>query len=161
MLTYLRSITRILVKTALAASVPFIPALTGDFAGTWQAALLTIALAVVIAAATALMSIPDASSLGWGVSALAKALRQFGQMVAASTVGAVLLTDVDWGSVLLVSAGSALSTLVIAAVDSLSDDPGLPTSWYEEDDLTAVDPVEDTPPEFSLDALDPEYTPAE
>jgi len=120
MFDYLQSIGKVLLKTALAALVPFIPALTSDFAGSWDVAIFTVALAVVIAAATALVSLPDTASQGWLVASLAKALRQFGQVVVAAGAGAVLLTDVDWSSVLEVGAVSALTTLVIAAVASLN-----------------------------------------
>lgn len=139
MITYLQSIGKILLKTGLAALVPFIPALTSDFAGSWDVALFTVALAVVIAAATALVSIPDLAGQGWLVTTLAKALRQFGQVVLAASAGAVLLTDIEWGSVLQIGAVAALTTLVIAAVSSLSDgerDPVPVTVVADDRELT-------------------------
>jgi hypothetical protein len=135
MITYVRSITRVLLKTALAALVPFIPALISDPASNWQVAVFTVALAVVIAAVTALVSLPDLSGEGWIAASLAKALRQFGQMIIAATAGAVLITDVDWPTILKAGAVSALTTLIIAAVDSLGkvDDTEVDLLPLEED----------------------------
>ena len=123
MIAFIQSILRVILKTALAAVVPFIPGLVNDPAGTWQIAALTVGLAVVIAIATALISLPDVNEHGWAAAAFMKSLRQFGQMVIAATASAVLLTDVDWRAVLLAAGGSALSTLVIAAVEGI---PGTP-----------------------------------
>lgn len=153
MITYIRGITRILLKTALAALVPFIPALVANPAEAWPVAVFTIALAVVIAAATALVSIPDVSDQGWLVAALAKGLRQFGQMIVAATAGAVLLTDVEWSSVLTTAAASAVTTLVIAAVDGLGNVPTLP-------DPVVIEPVEDDELEDGVEEEDPLITPA-
>lgn len=117
--TWWRSIAGALLRTVLAALVPFIPALVADPAGTWEVAALTVGLVLVLAVASALRSIPTAGS--WWEVAIQRALRQFGQMVAAAAGSAVLLTDVDWRTVLIAAAGSALSTLVIAALASLPE----------------------------------------
>ena len=143
MLEHLRSITRVLVKTALAAIVPFIPALTNDFEGSWQIALLTVLLAVILAAATALVSLPHSADQGWLGASIAKALRQFGQMVVAATAGGALLTDVDWPTILKAGAVSAITTLVIAAVTSLGGPKPIPDEvaealvWDPEGHLTS------------------------
>ena len=147
MINYLRSLTRVLVKTGLAALVPFIPALANDFEGTWLLALLTIALAVVVAAATALVSLPDTASQGWFVATIAKALRQFGQMIVAATASAALLTDVDWPTILKAGAVSAITTLVIAAVTSIEHAP-----------TVVVIPEEGTSDQW-IDLTDPEDIP--
>lgn len=104
-----------LIRTALAGTAPFIPALLADFQGTWRVALLTVGLAVVIAVATALMGLPDTAGTWWEV-AFQRVLRQFGQMIVAATASAALLTDVDWRTVLMTAAGSALTTLILAAL---------------------------------------------
>lgn len=118
-----RSIAGALLRTCLAALVPFIPALVADPAGTWKVAALTIALVLVLAVASALGSLPDLSTGSWWEVAIQRALRQFGQMVAAAAASAALLTDVHWAAVLIAAAGSALSTLVLAALASLPAAP--------------------------------------
>lgn len=118
-LDYLAVTWRALLRTALAALVPFVPGLINAPEQTLLPALLTIGLAVVAAAATALMSIPDLTGESWGVVAVAKALRQFGQMVVAGIAGAVILTDVDWPTILYGALASAVSTLILAAIDML------------------------------------------
>lgn len=105
-----------LIRTALAGVVPFVPALVADPAGAWQVAVLTVALAVVGAVGLALVSIPDAGVTSWWERALRRAVRQFGQMLVASTASAVLLTDVDWGTVGRTALASALVTVILAAL---------------------------------------------
>lgn len=118
-----RSIAGALARTGLAALVPFIPLLLANPAGTWRVATLTVALALVLAVASALGSLPDPTSGTWWEIATQRALRQFGQMVAAAAASAALLTDVHWRAVLVAAASSALSTLVIAALASLPASP--------------------------------------
>lgn len=123
-LTWWRSIAGALLRSGLAALVPFIPAIVANPAGTWQIAALTVALVVVLAAASALGSLPDLSgSASWWEVAIQRSLRQFGQMVGAAAASAAILTDVNWRAVLIAAAGSALSTLVIAALASLPTAP--------------------------------------
>lgn len=118
-LAWWRSIAGALLRTGLAALVPFIPALVANLAGTWRVAALTVALVLVLAAASALGSLPDLTTAPWWEVAVQRSLRQFGQMVAAAAASAALITDVNWRVVLVAAAGSALSTLVIAALASL------------------------------------------
>lgn len=136
-LDYLHVTWRALLRTALAAIVPFIPVLIAVPVDSQAllAALFTVALAVVLAAATALISIPDLSGESWSVVALAKALRQFGQMVVAGIGTATLITDVEWPTILLGALASAVSTLILAAIDTL---PALAAPQYE-----FLDPVGD------------------
>lgn len=105
-----------LIRTALAGVVPFVPALVADPAGAWQVAVLTVALAVVGAVGLALVSLPDAGVTSWWERALRRAVRQFGQMLVASTASAVLLTDVDWATVGRTALASALVTVILAAL---------------------------------------------
>lgn len=121
--TWWRSIAGALLRTALAALVPFIPALVADPAATWRVAALTLGLVLVLAIASALGSLPDLATGTWWEIAIQRSLRQFGQMVAAAAASAALLTDVHWRAVLVAAAGSALSTLVIAALASLPPAP--------------------------------------
>lgn len=121
-----RCVAGALLRTVLAALVPFIPALVANPAGAWKVTVLTVGLVLVLAIASALASLPDPSTGSWWEVAVQRALRQFGQMVAAAAASAALLTDVHWRAVLIAAAGSALSTLVIAALASLpAPAPGL------------------------------------
>ena len=104
-----------LIRTALAGLAPFIPGLVTNWGDTWQMALLTVGLALVVAVAMALASLPDEGG-SWLEKAIRRAIRQFGQMVAGATASALVLTDVDLKAVLLTAAGSALATLFLAAM---------------------------------------------
>lgn len=106
-------------RTALAALAVFVPELVANPLETWQPAALTVALATAVGTATALANLPDATGAPWWERALAKGLRQFGQMVVAASASAVVFTDVAWGEVLPLAAGSALATVILAALSFL------------------------------------------
>jgi len=107
-----------LARAALAALVPFIPALVDDPAGAWRPALTTVVLLLVTMVATSLRGLPDGSGAWWAV-ALQRAVRQFGQFVAAGLVTAVALSDVDWPTLLHGAVASALATFILAALTLL------------------------------------------
>lgn len=111
-----RSIGWLLVRTAIAGITPFVPALAADPAGAWPAAVSTVGLLLIVAAATSVRGTVDPDTAPWWQVLLSRALRQFGQFVIAGTAGAVLLADVTWQSLLTGAAASALSTLLIAAL---------------------------------------------
>jgi hypothetical protein len=115
-----------IVRTAAAAVAMFVPGLVMNPRGTCEVAALTVGLAVALAIATGLVSLPDDSTASWWSRTLLKGLRQFGQMVVAAGAGAVLLTDVPWSEVLPLAAGSALTTVILAALTSIPgvEDPG-------------------------------------
>jgi len=115
-----------LIRTAVAAVVPFVPSLTSDPASVWLVALLTVAMAEVLTVASGLAGLPDSMGAPWYERALAKGLRQFGQMVLSVGASAILLTDVAWAEVLPVAASSALATVILAALTSLPSEPSLP-----------------------------------
>lgn len=108
-----------LLRSALAALVPFVYPLVQHPAATWLPMLLTVALAVVVAIATALAGLPDPTTMSWWELALTRALRQVGQMVIAGSATALLLTDVPWSTVLPNAAAAALTTMILAAVQAL------------------------------------------
>ncbi len=103
-------------RTALAAVVPFIPALVADPVTAWLPAVLTVGLVVVITIATLLAGLPATDSGPWWAVAAQRAVRQFGQYVAGAVVGGVLLTDFDWRTILTAAVASALSTFILAAL---------------------------------------------
>lgn len=104
------------LRTALAALVPAIPALVNDPTTAWLPALLTVGLIVVITIATLLAGLPSTDSGTWWAVAAQRAVRQFGQYVAGAAVGGVLLTDFDWRLILTAALASALSTFILAAL---------------------------------------------
>ena len=119
-----RSIAWMLIRTAAAAVVPFVPALVATPAAAWLPALLTVALVVVVTVASALAGLPDASGVWWQV-ALQRAVRQLGQYVVGATVGAAMLSDLDWRQILTAAVASAVSTFILAAL-SLTPEPVVP-----------------------------------
>ncbi|OZB82846.1 MAG: hypothetical protein B7X41_15820, partial [Microbacterium sp. 14-71-5] len=62
-----------------------------------------------------LRSTADTAGPWWSVLLL-KGVRQFGQMVAAGFGSAILLSDVQWRSLLTAAAAAALSTIVLNAL---------------------------------------------
>ncbi len=110
-----------LARTALAGLVPFIPALTANEPGSWTKAGSTIALLLIVTILTSLKGIPDPVGTPWWQLLMSRGLRQFGQFVAAGLVGAVLLSDVSWQTLLTSAGASALSTIVLAALTLMPD----------------------------------------
>lgn len=111
-----RSIGLALVRTAIAGIVPFLPGLTSDPAATWPLALGTVGLLLIVTVATSLKGLADASTATWWEILVARGLRQFGQFFAAGLVGAAVLSDVDWPTLLQGASASALSTVLLAAL---------------------------------------------
>lgn len=110
------SVVWALVRTGGAALVPFVPGLVADPAGTWLGAVLTVGLVLVVTVATSLAGLPGDGGGPWWIVVLQRGLRQFGQFTVGATAGAVLLSDLDWKAVLLAAAGSAASTVILAAL---------------------------------------------
>ena len=120
-LTFWKRIGWALARTAAAALTPFVPALLAHptSGSTWLGAVLTLGFILVLTVATKLASLPDETGMPWWVVAFTRALRQFGQMIIAGTLGATILSDVQWGPLLQRSAVAAASTLILAAVDAI------------------------------------------
>jgi len=114
--TFWRSIGWALLRTALAGLVPFLPALLATPAQTWPVAASTVVLLLIVTVATSLRGLPDSGGAAWWEILLSRGLRQFGQFVAAGLVGAVVLADVDWPTLLTGAGASALSTVILAAL---------------------------------------------
>lgn len=105
-----------LLRTALAALAPLIPALVANPAAAWRITVLTVGFTVVGALASAFAGLPATDGGPWWSVALQRGVRQFGQYVVGATVGGALLSDFDWRAILTAAAGSALSTVVLAAI---------------------------------------------
>lgn len=114
--TFWRSIGWALVRTAIAGVAPFLRGLTSDPAATWPLALGTVGLLLIVTVATSLKGLADASTATWWEILVSRGLRQFGQFFAAGLVGAAVLSDVDWVTLLQGATASALSTVLLAAL---------------------------------------------
>ena len=115
-LVFWRNLAWSLLRTALTATLPFLPSLSVDFASAWRGWVLTVGLALVVAVLTSLSGIPDPAGVPWWQVLVARALRQFGQVLAGAIGSAALLTDVAWGDVLPLAAQAAVGTLVLTAL---------------------------------------------
>lgn len=129
-----------LVRTALAGLVPFLPGLTSNPARTWPLALGTVGLLLIVTVATSLSGIATPDTAPWWQILVSRGLRQLGQFFAAGLVGALVLSDVDWLTLLQGAVASAISTVVLAALTILPGDaitviPG-----------EVVGPADDIPP---------------
>ena len=121
-LAFWRSIGWALARTALAGVVPFLPALVANQPGAWTLAGSTVAMLLIATTLTSLRGIPDPDSAPWWQILLSRGLRQAAQFAAAGTVGAVLLSDIDWAVLGQQTAASALSTVLLAALTILPSD---------------------------------------
>lgn len=117
-----RSIGWALARTALAGLVPFLPGLTSTPAQTWPLAGGTVGLLLIVTVATSLSGIATPDTAPWWQVLASRGLRQFGQFFAAGLVGAAVLSDVHWATLLQGAAASALSTVVLAALTILPGD---------------------------------------
>ena len=145
-LSFWRATWLALVRTFLAASVPFIPALVSTPASIWRLWVLTAGLAVVLSIVTALAGLPSsANGASWWEVALQRAARQFGQFIVAGLAGAAILTDVQWKPLILAALASAVSTLVLAALDLIPS-------------TVVLDAVSTFPPTVSIPGAQVSYT---
>ncbi|MEQ6898704.1 holin [Microbacterium sp. KR10-403] len=115
------------VYTALAIALPYlggalltsVPWLTIASAG---------ALGFVASLLTSLAGIPEADGvdLPWWLAAVERVVKTFAQALAAGFLGATLLTDVAWSTVLQAAAIAALTSLVRLILATLPQDPTAP-----------------------------------
>jgi len=114
--------------TAIAVAVPYLGAtLIADVP--WLTVLLAGGLAVILSLATSLAGLPEVEGvdLPWWLAAAERVVKTFAQSLAAGLVGAVLITDVDWGVVLQAAALSALLSLLRLILATLPADPSAPS----------------------------------
>lgn len=145
-----RTIGWALVRTVLAGVVPFIPALVANEPNSWTKAGSTIGLLLIVTVATSLKGIPDPVGTPWWQLLVSRGLRQFGQFAAAGLVGAVLLADVNWATLLTGAGASALSTVILAALTLLPDQYATVSTMNT---VTQYYPVPDEPPTGETNAL--------
>lgn len=109
------------LRTALVTLVPLLPfLLAGDDVG---ATLSTIAMAGVLSLVTSLAGLPENTGrhVTWWYATAVRAVKTFGQVLAAQLAVAVILTDVDWAVALWSAFGSACGTVLLAAIARLPE----------------------------------------
>ena len=154
----------VLLRTAIAGLVPFVPGLFATPLITLPLAASTIALTLIVTVLFSIKGSIDPASNAWWVVLLYRGIRQFAQFAAAAVpVTAVLLTDVDWNDLLLKAAASAVTTICLAAltlipaVDTATTViPGEVVVGYEPEriDHSLADGAEPAAPDVPADELD-------
>lgn len=115
------------VYTALAVALPYLGAsLIADIQ--WVVVGSVAGLGFLASLATSLAGLPevDGVDLPWWLAAVERVVKTFAQSLAAGFLGAALLTDVDWSTVLQAAALSALVSLVRLILATLPADPTAP-----------------------------------
>ncbi len=110
--------------TAIAIALPYLGSAT--LGGVpWITAALAAALGFVASLVTSLAGLPEAQGvdLPWWLAALERSVKTFAQALGAGFLGAVLITDVDWGTVLQSAAMSTLASLLRLVLATLPADP--------------------------------------
>lgn len=125
------------VYTALAIALPYLGgALIADIQ--WLTILSAAALGFVTSIATSLAGLPEAvgTDLPWWLAAVERTVKTFAQALASGFVGATLLTDVPWSTVVQFALISALTSLVRVILATLPNDPSPAIAMVEAVDGT-------------------------
>lgn len=110
--------------TALAIALPYLGgALLADIQ--WMTILSAAGLGFITSLATSLAGLPETVGvdLPWWLAAVERTVKTFAQALAAGFVGAVLLSDVAWSTVVQAALISALTSLVRLVLATLPADP--------------------------------------
>lgn len=110
--------------TALAIALPYLGgALIADIQ--WLTILSAAALGFVTSIVTSLAGLPEVvgNDLPWWLAAVERTVKTFAQALASGFVGATLLTDVAWSTVVQFALISALTSLVRLILATLPNDP--------------------------------------
>jgi len=116
--------------TAVAIALPYVGgALITDI--TWLTAASAAVLGFLASIATSLAGLPETEGvdLPWWLAAVERVVKTFAQALAAGFLGATLLSDVAWSTVIQAAAIAALTSLLRLILATLPDDPsrrGLP-----------------------------------
>ena len=110
--------------TAVAIALPYIGgALIADIA--WLTAASAAGLGFLASVATSLAGLPEAEGveLPWWLAAVERVVKTFAQALAAGFLGATLLADVAWATVLQAAAIAAFTSLLRLILATLPADP--------------------------------------
>jgi len=120
--------------TALAIALPYLGgALIADIA--WLTILSAAGLGFLASLATSLAGLPETEGvdLPWWLAAVERTVKTFAQALAAGFLGAVLLSDVAWSTVVQAALISALTSLVRLILATLPNDPSPALAMVEVD----------------------------
>lgn len=133
--------------TAFAIALPYLGgALIADVP--WLTIASAAALGFVASLATSLAGLPESVgvNLPWWLAAIERVVKTFAQALAAGFIGATLLADVDWSTVVQASLIAALTSLVRLVLATLPADPtirGLSTQINHFSSAVDVEQVTD------------------
>ena len=111
-----------IARTAVAAFIPVLTVVAAGGTVDWSYTLLAVGLTVVAAILTAMVGIPEDITSNPVLIVVFRFLRQWAQYLVAATASAALLTDVVWPALLAQATVSAITTVLIAALDVTSLD---------------------------------------
>lgn len=120
--------------TALAIALPYLGgALVVDVP--WLTILLAGGLGFITSLATSLAGLPEVEGidLPWWLAAVERVVKTFAQALLSGFVGATLLTDVQWATVVQAASISALVSLVRLILATLPADPTHDASTADHD----------------------------
>ncbi|HEY9310231.1 MAG TPA: holin [Microbacterium sp.] len=138
--------------SAVAIALPYLAATQLVAEVSWLTVVSAGAVGAVASLATSLAGLPevDGVDLPWWLAAVERVVKTFAQALAAGLLGAVLLTDVDWGVVLQASAMAALVSLVRLILATLPADPTrvVPAQVIVVNESPLLDPASSTHAEY-------------
>lgn len=122
--TWWKDASKRALYTAIAIAVPYL-GVTLVTSVPWLTMLLAASLGFVASLGTSLAGLPESSGvdLPWWLAALERVVKTFCQALVAGFVGATLITDVAWSTVLQSAAISALLSLLRLIMATLPADP--------------------------------------
>lgn len=110
--------------TAIAIGLPYVGgALIADIA--WLTAASAAGLGFLASLATSLAGLPETEGvdLPWWLAAVERVVKTFAQALAAGFIGATVLADVSWSTVIQAAAISALTSLLRLILATLPANP--------------------------------------
>ncbi|MEN0021977.1 MAG: holin [Microbacterium sp.] len=132
--------------TAVAIALPYVGgALIADIA--WLTAASAAVLGFLASVATSLAGLPEAEGvdLPWWLAAVERVVKTFAQALAAGFLGATLLSDVAWSTVVQAATIAALTSLLRLILATLPNDPNPPIAMVQTDEGTwTIEPEADT-----------------
>lgn len=128
--------------TAIAIGLPYMGgALIADIA--WLTAASAAGLGFLASLVTSLAGLPEAEGvdLPWWLAAVERVAKTFAQALAAGFIGATVLADVAWSTVLQAAAIAALTSLLRLILATLPADPTASPVISQQNFFTSVESV--------------------